>query len=80
MLTMKDIRNFVAQHNHVNDDTVVMVAEEDPTADFDNTGFCGHSLVHETTGQVEDLGVVYLFAHGIEMNTPGYCPLEDEKE
>lgn len=39
MLTMKNLRNFVATHKHVDDETVLMIAEANPSADCDNTGF-----------------------------------------
>lgn len=68
MLTMKDLRKFVADHAHVSDDCVLLAAESDPSGDFDNSGFPLTKLAHDHSGSNDpgDLGVIYLLAAGIE--------------
>ena len=68
MLTMKDLRKFVADHPNVSDDCVLLAAESDPSGNFDNAGFPLTKLAHDHSGSDDpgDLGVIYLLADGIE--------------
>ena len=69
MLTMKDLRKFVADHKGVSGDCVLLVVEANPSDNFDNSGLSLTKLVHDYSGKcsdVGDLGVIYLLAQGIE--------------
>lgn len=68
MLTMKDLREFVAQNTHVHDDTVLLVAESEPSGDFDNSGVPVTRIAHDHSGLDDpgDLGLVYVLAKGVE--------------
>ena len=71
MLTLKDMRAFVDKCSHLHDDTVICVIEENPTPDFDNSGFNVNKLTHErVAGDGDDLGIIYIHASGLEENTP----------